>query len=75
MTLVRVHVRLAVEPDTGTISRTAPMMVWCEDHSHPPGTYPPNPEVLEQLTPLEAGGRFQAEWDGHRWRIGKRLND
>jgi hypothetical protein len=53
MTLVPVHVRLAVDTDTGKISRTGPMLVWCEERGS-----------LEQLTPLEAGGRFLAEWDG-----------
>jgi hypothetical protein len=30
---------------------------------------------LEQLIEFEAGGRFLGEWDGQRWRIGKRIDD
>jgi hypothetical protein len=75
MTLVPVHVRLAVDTDTGKISRTAPMFVWAEEADHRPGTYEPDPEVLEQLSEFEAGGRFLGEWDGQRWRIGKRIAD
>jgi hypothetical protein len=51
------------------------MMVWSEEPDHRPGEYEPDPEVLEQLTEFEAGGRFLAEWDGKRWRIGKRVVD
>src|SRR4051794_24296389 len=51
------------------------MMVWSEEPDHRPGEYDPDPEVLEQLTEFEAGGRFLAEWDGNRWRIGKRVVD
>ena len=68
-----VQVRLGVNAQTGKIDRTAPMMVWAEGPERRSGTYEPDPEVLEQLTEFEAGGRFLAEWDGHRWRIGKRI--
>jgi hypothetical protein len=73
--LVPVQVRLAVNSATGKIDRAAPMMVWSEGPDHRPGEYEPDAEVLEQLTEFEAGGRFLAEWDGKRWRIGKRVVD
>jgi hypothetical protein len=73
--LVPVHVRLAVNSATGKIDRAAPMMVWSEEPDHRPGEYEPDPMVLEQLTEFEAGGRFLAEWDGRRWRLGKRIVD
>jgi len=75
MTSVPVHVRLGVNTKTGKIDRTAPMMVWAEEAEHGPGTCEPVPEVLEQLTEFEAGGRFLGEWDGRRWWVGKRLAD
>ena len=75
MTLVPVHVRLGVDTNTGKIDRNAPIMVWAEAPDHRPGTYEPDPTVLEQLTEFEAGGRFLGEWDGTRWQIGKRLAD
>jgi len=71
MTLVPVHVRFGVKQN----GRKAPMMVWAEEAEHRPGTCEPVPEVLEQLTEFEAGGRFLGEWDGRRWWVGKRLAD
>jgi hypothetical protein len=75
MVLVTVHVRLGVDGKTGKIDRTAPALVWPEQlDDHRTGLFPPDPEVLEQLTEFEAGGRFLAEWDGARWRVGKRID-
>ena len=45
------------------------------EDNHRPGMYEPDPAVLKQLGELEAGGRFMAEWDGGRWKIGRRLLD
>ena len=71
--LTPVQVRLGVDAKTGKIDRTAPMMVWGEEADHRPGSYEPDSDVLEQLTEFEAGGRFLGEWDGKRWRVGKRI--
>ena len=70
-----VQVRLGVDSESGLVDRTRPMFVWATEDNHRPGMYDPDPAVLKQLGELEAGGRFMAEWDGGRWKIGRRLLD
>ncbi len=35
----------------------------------------PSSEVIRQIAEGEYQARFMGEWDGERWRIGKRLQD
>jgi hypothetical protein len=77
-----VLVRLAINPQTGTIDPTAPFVVIPQrrELQHLPGRggiYEKEPGVIEQFRPGEREAQFEAEWSKQHggWIFGKRVID
>jgi hypothetical protein len=66
-----VLVCLGRKPDIGEPDRGAPFMVKAQN-PHRGGLYYDEPAVIAQMVPGEREARFEAEWDGAQWRLGKR---
>jgi hypothetical protein len=75
-------VRLAVDPKTGTVDRTAPFVVIPRRRALQRlpgrgGLYEKEPAVIEQFPPGEREAQFEAEWSKQEggWKFGKRIAD
>jgi len=75
MAFVPVQVRIGLNAISGKPDRSAPMLVWAEGPDRLPATCEADPAALEQIPDGELGARFEGEWDGERWRFGKRLDE
>jgi hypothetical protein len=77
-----VLVRLAIDPQTGTVDPTAPFMVIPQRSElrrlpRRGGLYEKEPGVIEQFRPGEREAHFEAEWSKEEagWKFGKRVID
>jgi hypothetical protein len=69
-----VLVCLAPNPQSGALDPAAPFLVKAQDPSRS-GLYHDEPAVIAQMLPGEREAKFEAEWTGEHWTLGRRVRD
>jgi hypothetical protein len=68
-----VEIRLGRRSD-GSFARDAAFMVIAKDADRC-GLYKDEPAVIAQIAENEERARFEATWDGKKWKFGSRVQD